>query len=275
MPNLKIELFLEQIDFGSSDFKTEIRSLKSFEIQNATFGEEIIDDIHHRVMSIKGDWVSISKKRYGLIYSIDVHIIFHSLILDNQENEIVDRVIQSIEGYVEEIEIEKKIIYSDQFSTSNEDGLILKVSEIEEWGIAQELKDFLNSDNIEFEVIYHRQSRFDGGASGGSEEILIYIANWAISGITWDIFKGSLMHVFGTRLQHVKTSKFENYKFNKLRKTVSERVIEDPKDLVLTDFQKQDEEIIIIFSTNGINSKSILVVCDLDYQIKELTLERV
>ncbi|MGF7050723.1 hypothetical protein J2T13_005273 [Paenibacillus sp. DS2015] len=156
----------------------------------------------------------------------------------------------------------------------DDDGLVIKAHEGGGWGVAEEITQLLNSSDLPYKTIRHQQSRFDGGASGGFEEIIIFIGASAVSGITWDVIKGILTSQFGPELDNFRASHIDGLRFKQLRKNIAERVVEDHKDIVLIDFYKQESEIICEFKVYGIFEKTITVLCDSEYRIKELKLER-
>lgn len=156
----------------------------------------------------------------------------------------------------------------------DEDGFVIKAHEGGGWGVADDLRKLLSSQNVIVKTIRHQQSRFDGGASGGFEEILLFISGSVTSGITWDILKGLLTSRFGSELEHIKATFVDSMKFKRLRRSIADRIVEDHKDLVLIDFYKQESEIICEFKIYGIIEKTVTVLCDSEYQIRELKLER-
>ena len=108
----------------------------------------------------------------------------------------------------------------------DDDGLVIKAHEGGGWGVAKEIAQLLNSNNLPYKTIRHQQSRFDGGASGGFEEIILFIGASAVSGITWDVIKGILTSRFGSELVNFRASHIDGLRFKQLRKKIAERVAE-------------------------------------------------
>lgn len=236
MSNLYLELFIEKMDWSSDDFKTEISHLKSYNLPNVNLTKEIINDLHTQIILTKGDWQNFDCNVVGQNYYVKVNIIFHSLQLDDNENQIINKVLEKIDSILQDLKFDDNLNGVDNFelldSIFDEDGLIIKAFKNGSWGVADDLTNLLNSNNIEYKTIRHRQSRFDGGASGGFEEIILFIGASVASGITWDVLKGLLISRLGLELENFKASLINSYKFKQLRKDIAERIVEDKKDLV-------------------------------------------
>jgi hypothetical protein len=102
----------------------------------------------------------------------------------------------------------------------------------------------------------------------------LFIGASASSGVTWDVIKGILTSRVGFDLENLRASLIDSYKFKQLRRTIADRIVEDRNDLVLTDFYKQESEIICVFKVYGKIEKTITVLCNSEYQIQELKMER-
>ncbi|MGG4095305.1 hypothetical protein [Paenibacillus lautus] len=279
MSNLNFELYLEKIGFISEDFQTEVIHLKSYYLPSVYLTNKIIDDLHKQIILTKGDWLNFDCNVIGENYYINLNLIFHSLELSEYDNEMIDRVMEKIDLVIQGlIQSEAPSIIANNLemldSIIAEDGIIIKVREEGGWGVEEELINTLNENAIQFKTIRKQQSRFDGGASGGFEEVLLFIGASAASGITWDMLKGVLTSRFSGDVEKIKATLIDSYKFKRFRKAIAERIVEDYKDLVLIEFYKQQNEMIFEFKIYGIIGKSITVICDDEYQIQELNVER-
>ena|GEM_PF-2788176 len=278
MPNLFFELYLEKMDFNPDDFKSEISHLKSYHRQCIELDQKIIDELHICIIRSKGDWFNFECNQVEDNIFIETKLIFHNLSIDIYEEEIIQKVITSIDKFISEIkECETKNSNLNGLELIDsifiEDGLLINVHEGGGWGIADDIANFLSSEGIGHKLIRHKQSRFDGGASGGFEDIVMYIAYSAASGITWDILKGMLTTKLGIQADHLSTSIIDSYKFKRLRKIIADRIQENHRDLVLMEFYGNDDEIIFEFKIFGIIEKTITIISDSEYQIKELKRE--
>ncbi|MHA7584381.1 hypothetical protein B2I21_00860 [Chryseobacterium mucoviscidosis] len=278
MSDLHFELFLEKMDWNTDDFKTDVTHLKSYKIPNVFLTEKIIDDLHIEIIQTKGDWLSFNCNVIGENYYIQSNIIFHSMDMSDDDDRIIKQVIEKIDRFLHDLKPESvtnnlnKFDFLDQII--DDDGLVIKAHEGGDWGVAEEITQLLNSNNLPYKTIRRQQSRFDGGASGGFEEIILFIGASAVSGITWDVIKGILTSRFDFELENIRASHIDRLRFKQLRKNIAERVVEEHKDLVLIDFYEQESEIICEFKIYGIFEKTITVICDYEYRIKELKMER-
>ncbi len=277
MSNLKFELFIEKMDWNSEDFNTDVTHLKSYKISNIHLTERIIDDLHIEIMLTKGDWLNFDCNVTGENYYIQANLIFHSMDLNKNDEQIVKMVIEKCDSFFQNLKPDKTKNQNNMGLLDHiidADGYMIKAHKDGGWGLARELTQLFASNNFPYKTIRHQQSRFDGGASGGFEEIILFIGASVSSGITWDVIKGILTSRFGFELENFRSSFIDELKFKQLRKNIADRIVEDHKDLVLIDFYRQESEIICEFEVYGVISKTIMVLCDLEYHIKELKLER-
>lgn len=278
MSNLYFELFLEKMDWGSEDYRTDKTHLKSFELRNVIITEEIIDDLHIEIMQAKGDWLNFNCNVTGSNYYIQTNIIFHSMEMREDDERIVKKVVEKCELFFQNLKTEDVTYNINNFEfldhIMDEDVFVIKAHEGGGGGVAEELIQLLTSHNFPFKTIRHQQSRFDGGASGGFEEIILFVGASVGSGITWDVLKGVLASRFGFDLENFRASFVDSLRFKRLRRSIADKIVEDHKDLILIDFYKQEIEIICEFKIYGIIEKTITVLCDSEYHIKELKLER-
>jgi hypothetical protein len=274
--HILFELNTETMDFSNNDFAPRIKNIISTELISDSFSSESVDQLNRLILKIKGDWVSFECRNNADNYYIKANLIFHHLELNDFEQEIVTDITTKCEIFLKNIqsilnnEIESN---ADQLSEIiDQDGIIIQVIERGGWGIANSVDALLTSENIKYRTINHRQTRFDGGASGGSEELLLFIASSVASGITWDVMKELILMQLDISADYLKSTFIENKKFKRLRKTISERIGEDHKDLILTEFYNNENEIFLTFSTYGIFAKTVTIICNQDYEIKELKL---
>jgi hypothetical protein len=280
MSNFHLKLLLEKMDWNSADINSEFTHLKSYKVNNITLTEERIDDLHLEIVQAKGDWLNFNYDVIGENHYVTVNIIFHSMDLNHEDERIVNKVLEKCDLFLQDLKPEKATLNNPtNFELLDyiidEDGFVIKAHEPGGWGVAEALTKLLTSYNIPFRTIRQQKSRFDGGASGGHEEIILFIGGSVSSGLTWDVLKGILTSRFGNSLENFRTSFVDNLRFKKLRRTIADRIVEDYKDLVLIDLFKQESEIICEFKVYGIIEKTITVLCDSEYEIKELKLERV
>ena len=277
MANLNFELYLENMDWNSDDFKTEVTHLKTYNQQNVLVNEETIDRLHIEIIHAKGDWMNFNTNVVGDNYYIQANLIFNSTDLSEDNKQIIKNVIKKCESFFEDMQLTTTTTTTttnNNFELLNEDGFLIKAHEEGGGRILQDLKQVFSSQDISFKIIRHQQSRFDGGASGGFEEVLLFVASSIASGITWDVLKGMLINKLEPKFESIKSTFMDNKEFKKLRKNIAEIIIEDPRDLVLNEFYKQENELICEFKIYGITEKTITVLCDLEYRIKEFKQER-
>ncbi|MFC9707277.1 hypothetical protein ACFTRD_03875 [Paenibacillus sp. NPDC056933] len=278
MSNLFFGLYLEKMDWNSDDYKTEVTHLKAFEIADVLVTEKTINDLHIEIIQAKGDWLNFNTNVVEENYYIQTNLIFHSMDLSEEDEQIINKVIGKCESFFQVLKRLDAATRPSNFELLDkildEDGFVIKAHEGGGWGVAEDLTQLLSSQNMSFKTIRHQKSRFDGGASGGFEEILLFIGGAASSGITWDILKGLFTNRFGIELENIKATFVDSMRFKQLRRNIADRIVEDHKDLILIDFYNQESEIICEFKIYGIIEKTITVLCDSEYQIKELKLER-
>lgn len=278
MSNLNLELYSEKMNWSSDYSEREIVSSRKYTFKNVLLNERIIDDLHTQILQIKGDWMDFKVNIVGENYYIYITLIFDNTDPAVEIERIVNKAIEAYKSYLGDLQESNLKQTPNNFDLlneiMNEDGFVIKAHQIEEWGVAEEIKKLLTTKNLDFKIIQHYQSRFDGGLSGGTEDFLFFIGSSVLSGITWDVLKGILTSKFEDERTSIKGASMDNEKFKQLRKVVAERIREDHKGLALTDFYKNENELICEFKIYEPIMKTVTVLCDLEYQIKELKYER-
>ncbi|MGW9529015.1 hypothetical protein ACWHAM_14955 [Paenibacillus terrae] len=278
MSNLNLELYLEKMDWSSDYSEREIILSQKYEFKNIRLTENMIDDLHTEVLQIKGDWMTLKANIVGENHYVYINLIFNEADPVNEIDRTLNRVTEACESFFRDLQESDLKTTSNNFDLlneiMNEDGFMFKAHQVEEWGVAEEIKQLLAIQNLDFKVIQHHQSRFDGGVSGGAEEFLFFIGSSVLSGITWDVLKGMLVSKFEDERINIKGTPINNEKFKELRRVIAERIREDYRELVLTDFYKNENELIYEFKIYEPTMKTITILCDLEYQIKELKYER-
>ncbi|MGG4402765.1 hypothetical protein ABEW61_21755 [Paenibacillus amylolyticus] len=274
MSNLNLELRLEKMNWSSNYSKREITPSQKYKFENIRLTESMIDDLHTLILQIKEGWMTLKVSIVGENYYIYITLIFDDTDPANEIDRTLNRVKEACESYFKDLQELGLKTTSNNFDLLNEDGFVFKAHQIEEWGVAEEIKQLLATQNQDFKVIQHYQSRFDGGLSGGAEDFLFFIGSSVLSGVTWDVLKGILASKFEDERTNIKSTSINNEKFKELRREVAERTREDYRELVLTDFYKNENELICEFKIYEPTMKTIMILCDLEYQIKELKYER-
>ncbi|NGZ76907.1 hypothetical protein [Saccharibacillus alkalitolerans] len=278
MSNLNLELRIEKMNWSSNYSKREITLSQKYKFENIRLTESIIDDLHTLILQIKEDLMTLKVSIVGENYYIYITLIFDDNDPTNKIDRTLNRVKEACESYFKNLQELGLKTTSNNFDLlneiMNENGFVFKAHQIEEWGVAEEIKQLLATQNQDFKVIQHYQSRFDGGLSGGAEDFLFFIGSSVLSGVTWDVLKGILASKFEDERTNIKSTPINNEKFKKLRREVAERTREDYRELVLTDFYQNENELICEFKIYEPTMKTIMILCDLEYQIKELKYER-
>lgn len=278
MSKLNLELRLEKMNWSSNYSKREITPSQKYKFENIRLTESMIDDLHTLILQIKEDWMTLKVSIVGENYYIYITLIFDDTDPADEIDRTLNRIKEACESYFKDSQELGLKTNSNNFDLlneiMNEDGFVFKAHQIEEWGVAEEIKQLLATQNQDFKVIQHYQSRFDGGLSGGAEDFLFFIGSSVLSGVTWDVLKGILASKFEDERTNIKSTSINNEKFKELRREVAERTREDYRELVLTDFYKNENELICKFKIYEPTMKKIIILCDLKYQIKELKYER-
>ncbi|WFA82662.1 hypothetical protein [Paenibacillus amylolyticus] len=227
MSNLNLELRLEKMNWSSNYSKREITPSQKYKFENIRLTESMIDDLHTLILQIKEDWMTLKVSIVGENYYIYITLIFDDTDPANEIDRTLNRVKEACESYFKDLQELGLKTTSNNFDLlneiMNEDGFVFKAHQIEEWGVAEEIKQLLATQNQDFKVIQHYQSRFDGGLSGGAEDFLFFIGSSVLSGVTWDVLKGILASKFEDERTNIKSTSINNEKFKELRREVAER----------------------------------------------------
>lgn len=197
--------------------------------------------------------------------------------LSEHENLIIEKIIEKCDAIIRgfnKCELQSTVKGNLELIDTivDEDGIVIKAKEGGGWGIAEDIISILQARDIKFKILRQQDSRFDGGVSGGFEEILLFIGTSAVSGIIWDVLKGMITSRVG--IENLRTTIIDGFKFKQFRRALAERIVEDRTNLVLNDFYKQQNEMIFEFKVYGINEQTITVLCNSEYQIQELKVDR-
>lgn len=253
MANIFIAINVENIDFNSENLDTEIRRIKTYQFSSESITSNFIKQLNSLLLKTKGDWIKFDYDYFNDNFYVTVNLIFHNRVLLKQEEDLVKKVISGCEHFFNENKLQTaNQAYNNLDKLSiilGQEGYILSISETDGCGELkyEELANLLRGKNIPFEIINGHQSRFDGGASGGSGNFILFILGSITSGLTWDTIKFSISKIFNfpfEELNYLRINKFENYKFNNLRNILAERLREEVKDLILSYMLKNDNEII-------------------------------
>ncbi|MFZ5969592.1 MAG: hypothetical protein ACOYVK_20730 [Bacillota bacterium] len=279
MANLSLTINVETIDFRSENFDTEVRQIKSYQFSSEMITTDFVDQLNILMIRTKGDWIKFSYDYFNQNYYVTANLIFHDKQLTIQEENLVNQVIRACEQFFAEKNLQQTNQEYNNFdklcNILSREGFILSISELDGCGKLnyEELALLLRENNIPFEILNGHQSRFDGGASGGSGSLIFFILGSIASGATWDVIKLAFSKKFDfpfEELSYLRITKFENYKFNKLRNILAERIREEEQDLILREILKDDNEIILVFKTP---KKTVHVRCDSNYDIKEMNVD--
>lgn len=273
MVNLIFEVNLETIDFENESYNTQVTNIKRYEFSSDKIDGNLLDELHVKIIRTKGDWLSYNINYFNSNYYVTANLIFHTPNINKEHNEVIDKVLKECEKFFRENNF--KPIQSNYNNLEklvemfNNDGFVISIEDEGGGGILhnEQIEKALRDNNIEFEPISIRQSRFDGGASGGSEKFIYFILTTVQSGITYDVLKFLITSKLGIPADYFKISVLDNFKFKRLRKIIADRVREDERDLILNELYKGEEDITVVFKTR--NSK-ITLICDRNYELKEM-----
>lgn len=223
MGNLFLNISEEIIDFNSENFDRYVRLLKKFECSIDNLNKNKIDDLFTRMLVKKGDWASLSFNMYNNNFYVDINLIFHSRELSEEETERTNLIIEECTSFLREqfaTEIDYNYCNLDDITEKiNDDGLLVHINEVGGSTIKfEDLLDSLNKNGIRYEILNVKENRFEGGASGGSSEVVLFILGSIGSGMTWDMIKGVLTTKLNIGFANMAVKKIENVKFRKIRK---------------------------------------------------------
>jgi len=271
LSNIIVELFIEQMNLDYDDSRSDIIRIRNYKAINVLFVEERYVELQNKIMDVKNDGVRFICEIVGINVVIKI-FLFYGTNIDYH----VQNTISKIDRYCEEFcrTLEKSDNLSDISSSDlldkiiEEDGYLFRIDSL---GVVKELSELLSSKKISYIPIRRLKSRFERGASSEWEEILIFIGQTMVSGLTWDIIKRLVLKRFGKK--YVQSIYFERKKYNRLKKEIANMVVENYKDLVLINFCKKRSNIIFEFKVYGIVEKTITITCDPEYHIKKLKLD--
>lgn len=275
MNTLKLQVNIEHIDFTSEELTDVVKPIKKYTVNMQTEIPVFLDELHNAVMKEKGDWISLKYTESFGKGIAELNLIFHELDLDETNKQVLNKTVAVIEEKLaSESQVQSEcngIFIEDNFKALENEGFILRLEE--EGGSGElrheDIENYLELHNIEFKRLYIHENRFEGGASGGNEEILYFIIGSVTSGITWDLIKGGLTKLLGD-FSEIKIDMFDKINFNNLRKDISDKVRVERNDLILYEMYKNQSEIILVFKADVL---TITVITDSKYKILDLKVE--
>lgn len=275
MKKVYFTLLAEHIEFDTDEQKSEKEKLIEYTFFSDSLTREDIEDLFIKIMEIKLDWMDLELNED----KNNVYIIMKLLYPyfdGKKETNIPSGIFSLIEDFVSEktnIERDKINDIVEDYDEETE-GLLIKIkddsSEID--GLLEKLR----KQNIDFEIITKNVKTTEAGAGNTFFEIILYIQNTVldgvVSGAAWDFTKISFLALISRtgNSGSIDEIRVANIKYKKLLKSIGMRVKMKPKDLVLINSYKNNNETIFEFKGNNSN---ITVICAEDYTILELNLE--
>lgn len=277
MKKVYFSLMAQHIEFDTDEQKTEIEKLKEYIFMSECLTHEDIEKLFNGIMSIKSDWM-------GYDFNEDKSNIYVSITLlypyteGKKVTNIPTKIISIIESFINKMkscEQEEIDVNVENLQKDETEGILLKVTKYSDADTKQFLSE-LKRQNISYEIITKTVNRTETGAGNTFFEIILYIQNTVLDGVTsgaaWDITKWGFLALIsrsgnGSNNDEIKAEKI---KYKKLLKSVSIRANVKTKDLTLIDSYKSNSETIFEFKAN--NSK-IMVICAEDYTILEMHTE--
>lgn len=277
MANLFFDSYSESMDFLKNDFNPKIQKIRSYNLSSNKINDELIEALRTKILRLKGDWISSKSTYFNDNYYVQINLLFHHKELTPDDKKLIKNICSELDNFFKEL----NLIQYTEINYNNADklteifeaeGFVLSISEQDGGGIldSKEVEEIFKFHDIQFETVSISKSRFDGGASGGSEELIYFIANSIVSGITWDVIKPILAANLKSPIDYFRVVTLDNFKFKKMRGILAERLREEEVNIVLIKLHKGNEQIKITFKAG---TKTIHVTCDHGYIIKDLKVE--
>lgn len=272
MKKIFLKLNIQKIDFDSANYDTEFEEVQYF-VFYVSKNYDFASQIYTTILEEKGDWINLDyNESLGISY-ITLNLIFHSLIISDEDNELIDRIKNITENLINEVEIKLDINTVDQLDESeniiNKNGLVISFDKngLEYELLESEIEKFFSDNNIEYKQISKSGSWFDGGAGSVSEGFIYFLSGAVSSGITWDLIKCFIENKIGRSVYDIIKNKLENFNFGKLKKEIQDKCKVSAQDLIVKDILKDNDEILINFESDKVE---INLRTDSKYNIIEL-----
>ncbi|MED3690289.1 hypothetical protein P4646_05275 [Peribacillus simplex] len=275
MKKVYFTLFAEHIEFDTDEQKIEKEKLIEYTFFSDSLTREDIEYLFIKIMEIKLDWMDLELNEDRNNIYIIIKLLY-PYTNGKKETNIPSGIFSIIEDFVSEKKNIERYEINDIVEDFDEEteGLLIKIKD-DSSGIDEILAE-LRKQNIDFEIITNNVKTTETGAGNTFSEIILYIQNTVldgvVSGAAWDITKiGFLALISRTgNSGSIDEIRVANIKYKKLLKSIGMRVKMKPKDLVLINSYKNNNETIFEFKGNNSN---ITVICAEDYTILELNLE--
>ncbi|EMS72581.1 hypothetical protein [Ruminiclostridium cellobioparum] len=274
MPNIFFELFIESADFSGKDLKIKKSSAYSSQYNTLSITDNDIENLYSKILRAKGDWASLNFYNFNNNFYIEISLIFNAGYQSVEHENIINKVLKICDDFVNASKVGEVNIYYNNLSKLEEiafdECYVLSLSEggggVIDFDV---VKQVLNEKHLDYNVVTEKISRFDGGASGSSEEFIAFLSATVASGLTWDMVKMALAYKLGIDIDRIIITCLNKAKFKILRRDIADKIRERSKDLYLKRFEEKNSKLILVFGCKG---TEIEVVCDKEYRIKSLKI---
>lgn len=274
MPNIFFELFIESADFSGKDLKIKKSIAYSSQYNTLSITDNDIENLYSKILRAKGDWASLNFYNFNNNFYIEISLIFNAGYQSVEHKNIINKVLKICDDFVNASKVGEVNIYYNNLSKLEEiafdECYVLSLSEggggVIDFDV---VKKVLNEKHLDYNVVTEKISRFDGGASGSSEEFIAFLSATVASGLTWDMVKMALAYKLGIDIDRIIITCLNKAKFKILRRDIADKIRERSKDLYLKRFEEKNSKLILVFGCKG---TEIEVVCDKEYRIKSLKI---
>ena len=271
MANICLELYAKKIDYSSEHFNSEQELIRAYQFSSESILEKDLQKLIYQIKCTKNDGFNLDYEFTEHDYYIRF-IFFFGKNLTNEDQEIISDIVNECEKLIKNNQIELELVFKEYGQCfGEEEGFILGVSQDDIIISHNDVEEALTDNNINYRLIDVCYSEYEHGCGAGTESFILFIKASIESGITWDLIKAILSVKIGEFGEYVKLNLLDNLRFKKLRKMAADRIREDEKYLVLTDFNRDQEKNMISISFKC-KRKKINMVCDNDYNIESFYL---
>jgi hypothetical protein len=193
MHNITISIVLNKLVF-SGNFPEKEEVVKEWNFQSITVENANIVALYDNVMQNIG-WSSykIEKTKNNIRISLTpiimVDALDHELSQINKDN--IDTIKEQVDKYVHDHKADSLVSVTNDKTERTEDlyAYVFESHGGSESVEIQALIDHLRENKIEFEIVYEYSRADDVGASSGVYEVIIFIQESVMSGVTYDLLK--------------------------------------------------------------------------------------
>ncbi|KPU42707.1 hypothetical protein OXPF_37610 [Oxobacter pfennigii] len=273
MPNMFLNLFIET---GVYSNKTSKVLINNYQYSCMDLTDRGIENLYYKILMAKGDWISLLYNNFNNNFHVDISLIFHTEFQFNENDEIINNVKKICDDFVKDSKVGGVNNHYDNHinleELASDKCCVLSLFEGGGGVINFDLvKQTLDENKLDYSVITQKITRFDGGASGGSEEFIAFLSSTIVSGVTWDIIKMAIASKLGIDIDRIIIDILDAAKFKLLRLEIADKIREKSKDLYLKKFEDLSSKLRFIF---GCKNTEIEVICDKEYKIKSLNVKK-